>query len=222
MKKIKILSTKILGKNLKEIFDDNKFDLFEHDFIKIGSLNFELPNHDGSWIFTSQNAVNAVFSISKSMDLIFNKIYCVGENTKSVLSKKGQKVVKNLKNSSKLANFISKHAKNEKFIFCRSDIKNDNFTDFFKKEKIDLKEIVVYDNQPNSIVLKDKFEAIMFYSPSGIKSFLKNNQLGSSLCICIGETTASYAKNYSSNVVSCKTPSIKHVIDKTIKLFENE
>lgn len=222
MKKIKILSTKILGENLKEIFDDNKFDLFEHDFIKIGSLNFELPNHDGSWIFTSQNAVNAVFSISKSMDLIFNKIYCVGENTKSVLSKKGQKVVKNLKNSSKLANFISKHAKNEKFIFCRSDIKNDNFTDFFKKEKIDLKEIVVYDNQPNSIALKDKFEAIMFYSPSGIKSFLKNNQLGSSLCICIGETTASYAKNYSSNVVSCKTPSIKHVIDKTIKLFENE
>ena len=222
MKKIKILSTKILGENLKEIFDDNKFDLFEHDFIKIGSLNFELPNHDGSWIFTSQNAVNAVFSISKSMDLIFNKIYCVGENTKSVLSKKGQKVVKNLKNSSKLANFISKHAKKEKFIFCRSDIKNDNFTDFFKKEKIDLKEIVVYDNQPNSIVLKDKFEAIMFYSPSGIKSFLKNNQLGSSLCICIGETTASYAKNYSSNVVSCKTPSIKHVIDKTIKLFENE
>ena len=222
MKKIKILSTKILSENLKEIFDDNKFDLFEHDFIKIGSLNFELPNHDGSWIFTSQNAVNAVFSISKSMDLIFNKIYCVGENTKSVLSKKGQKVVKNLKNSSKLANFISKHGKNEKFIFCRSDIKNDNFTDFFKKEKIDLKEIVVYDNQPNSIVLKDKFEAIMFYSPSGIKSFLKNNQLGSSHCICIGETTASYAKNYSSNVVSCKTPSIKHVIDKTIKLFENE
>ncbi|MDC0389201.1 uroporphyrinogen-III synthase [Flavobacteriaceae bacterium] len=222
MKKIKILSTKILSENLKEIFDDNKFDLFEHDFIKIGSLNFELPNHDGSWIFTSQNAVNAVFSISKSMDLIFNKIYCVGENTKYVLSKKGQKVVKNLKNSSKLANFISKYAKNEKFIFCRSDIKNDNFTDFFKKEKIDLKEIVVYDNQPNSIVLKDKFEAIMFYSPSGIKSFLKNNQLGSSHCICIGETTASYAKNYSSNVVSCKTPSIKHVIDKTIKLFENE
>ena len=222
MKKIKILSTKILSENLKEIFDDNKFDLFEHDFIKIGSLNFELPNHDGSWIFTSQNAVNAVFSISKSMDLIFNKIYCVGENTKSVLSKKGQKEVKNLKNSSKLANFISKHAKNEKFIFCRSDIKNDNFTDFFKKEKIDLKEIVVYDNQPNSIVLKDKFEAIMFYSPSGIKSFLKNNSLGSSHCICIGETTASYAKNYSSNVVSCKTPSIKHVIDKTIKLFENE
>ena len=222
MKKIKILSTKILSENLKEIFDDNKFDLFEHDFIKIGSINFELPNHDGSWIFTSQNAVNAVFSNSKSMDLIFNKIYCVGENTKSVLSKKGQKVVKNLKNSTKLANFISKHAKNEKFIFCRSDIKNDNFTDFFKKEKIDLKEIVVYNNQPNSIVLKDKFEAIMFYSPSGIKSFLKNNQLGSSHCICIGETTASYAKNYSSNVLSCKTPSIKHVIDKTIKLFENE
>ena len=67
---------------MKQIFDDNKFELLEHNFIKIGSLNFDLPEHDGSWIFTSQNAVDAVFSISKSRDLIFNKIYCVGENTK--------------------------------------------------------------------------------------------------------------------------------------------
>ena len=67
---------------MKQIFDDNKFELLEHNFIKIGSLNFDLPEHDGSWIFTSQNAVNAVFSISKSRDLIFNKIYCVGESTK--------------------------------------------------------------------------------------------------------------------------------------------
>ena len=77
-----------------------------------------------------------------------------------------------------MANFISKKAKNEKFLFCRSNIKNDDFTAFFKKEKIDLKEIVVYNNKPNSVVLKNKFEAIMFYSPSGIKSFLKNNKLG--------------------------------------------
>ena len=72
------------------MFDDKKFDLFEHDFIKISSLNFELPEHNGSWIFTSQNAVNAVFSISKNINLIFDKIYCVGENTKSILSKHGQ------------------------------------------------------------------------------------------------------------------------------------
>ena len=222
MKKIKILSTKTLNEDSKKIFDDKKFDLFEHDFIKISSINFELPEHDGSWIFTSQNTVNAVFSISKNINIIFNKIYCVGENTKSILSKNGQKVEKTLKNSSKLANFISKKAKNEKFLFCRSNIKNDDFTAFFKKEKIDLKEIVVYNNQPNSVTLDDKFEAIMFYSPSGINSFLKNNKLDSSYCICIGDTTASYAKNYSSNVVSCKTPSIKHVIKKTIKLFENE
>ena len=47
MKKIKILSTKILNENLKEMFDDKKFDLFEHNFIKISSLNFELPEHNG-------------------------------------------------------------------------------------------------------------------------------------------------------------------------------
>ena len=135
MKKIKILSTRLLNKNLREMFDDKKFDLFEHDFIKISSLNFELPEHNGSWIFTSQNAVNAVFSISKNINLTFDKIYCVGKNTKSILSKNGQKVEKTLKNSSKLANFISKKAKKEKFLFCRSNIKNDDFTAFFNVKR---------------------------------------------------------------------------------------
>ena len=46
MKKIKILSTKILGEKMKQIFDDNKFELLEHNFIKICSLNFDLPEHD--------------------------------------------------------------------------------------------------------------------------------------------------------------------------------
>ena len=134
MKKIKILSTRKLNKDLRHLFDDLKFDFYQDDFISIQPLKFNFPEHNGSWIFTSKNAVDAVFSINKNIDKFFNKIYCVGENTKSLLLKKGQKITKMAQNSSILADFISKTAKNEEFIFCRSNIKNEEFSIFLRKK----------------------------------------------------------------------------------------
>ena len=94
MKKIKILSTKKLSKDLKYLFDDLKFDLHHDDFISIQLLKLNLPKHNGSWIFTSKNAVEAVFSSNQNIDNFFNKIYCVGKNTKELLIKKGEKLRK--------------------------------------------------------------------------------------------------------------------------------
>ena len=222
MKKIKILSTRKLNKDLRHLFDDLKFDFYQDDFISIQPLKFNLPEHNGSWIFTSKNAVDAVFSINKNIDKFFNKIYCVGENTKSLLLKKGQKITKMAQNSSILADFISKTAKNEEFIFCRSDIKNEEFSIFFKKKNIKLKELVVYNNIAEPIKYNQVFDAILFYSPSGIKSFMTNNSLNNSYCICIGNTTSKYVNQYSDKVLCCEVPTIENVIRKTIKLFNND
>jgi uroporphyrinogen-III synthase len=125
-------------------------------------------------------------------------------------------------NSSDLADFISKTAKNEEFIFCRSQIKNEKFSDFFKNKNIQLKELITYKNLANPIKHNQIFDAILFYSPSGIKSFMKNNLLNDSYCICIGKTTSNYAKKYSDKVLSCNVPTIENVIHKTIKLFNND
>ena len=222
MKKIKILSTKKLSKDLKYLFDDLKFDLHHDDFISIQLLRLNLPNHNGSWIFTSKNAVEAVFSSNQNIDNFFNKIYCVGKNTKELLIKKGQKITKMTQNSSNLADFILKKAKNEKFIFCRSNIKNEEFSDFFNKKNIELKELVAYNNIARPIKYNQIFDAILFYSPSGIKSYLINNSLNNSYCVCIGKTTSKYAHKYSNKVLSCNVPTIENVIHKTIKLFEND
>ena len=222
MKKIKILSTKKLSEDLRCLFNDSKFDFFHDDFISIHPLKFNLPDHNGSWIFTSKNAVESIFSTNKNIKKYFNKIYCVGKNTKSLLIKKGQKIAKMTQNSSDLADFISKTAKNEEFIFCRSQIKNEKFSDFFKNKNIKLKELITYKNLANPIKHNQIFDAILFYSPSGIKSFMKNNLLNDSYCICIGKTTSNYAKKYSDKVLSCNVPTIENVIHKTIKLFNND
>ena len=89
MGKIKILSTKNLDQDLKILFNKNKYELWEHDFIKIATTEFTFPNHDGSWIFVSKNSVKSIFSNKIAKNFSFKRIYCVGENTKSLLSKYG-------------------------------------------------------------------------------------------------------------------------------------
>ncbi len=222
MEKIRILSTKNLEHKFKVLFNKKKFDLYEHSFINIDFADFDFPQHDESWIFSSKNSVESVFSKKFNSKIIFNKIYCVGKNTKFLIEKYGLKVNKMCHNSLDLANYILNYSNKEKFLFFRGNIQNHSFTKFFKQENIDLKEIVVYVNKSNSKKLKEKFEAIMFFSPSGIKSFLEKNSLGDSTCVCIGQTTAEFAKKHTSKVISCNIPSMKNVINKTIKLFANE
>ena len=150
--------------------------------------------------------MNLFFQKKISPKTLFKKIYCVGENTKSLIERYGQKVNKMCHNSSELSNHILKHSSKEKFLFCRGNIQNHSFTNFFKQKNIDLNELVVYMNKSNSKKFKEKFEAIMFFSPSGIKSFLEKNSLGNSICVCIGQTTAEFAEKHTSKVIYCNTP----------------
>ena len=222
MTKLKILSTKKLNITNQDLFKASNVDLTQHDFISTSTTTFKLPNHNGAWIFTSKSAVNAVFLSKEKIKCIGKTIYCVGENTKSLLLKNGQKVIKMTKNSSKLADFIKKTAKNENFVFCCGSIKNKAFNTFFKKNNITLTEIPVYKTILNSKKFEKKFNGIMFFSPSGVKSYLEKNSFDDNACICIGETTSNYVSKFSKNIITCDSPSINNVITLTINLFKHE
>nr|MBX2828949.1 uroporphyrinogen-III synthase [Flavobacteriaceae bacterium] len=62
-----------------------------------------------------------------------------------------------------------------------------------------------------------KWDGILFFSPSGIKSFLSENTMGNAIAICIGETTASEAKKYTRNVIVANATRIESVIAKAVK-----
>ena len=92
------------------------------------------------------------------------------KKTKRLLLKKGQKVKKMAKNSKKLM-FLSKNQKNGSFLYFRGSIKNNEFSDFFKKNNLTLKELVVYKTILTPERIDKKLDYIMFFSPSGIKKF---------------------------------------------------
>ena len=60
----------------------------------------------------------------------------------------------------------------------------------------------------------------MFYSPSGIESYIKTNNLKSTVAYCIGNTTAQAAKIYTDKIIIAKKPSLEDVIDSVLKDFK--
>ena len=139
-----VLSTIKINKNLENSFKENNIELTQHDFIKTEIKNFDIPKKYKNWIFTSKNAVNAVFSSKYKINYKNYNYYCVGENTEYLLTKNGQKVSKMANNSIKLANFIKKNHKKDSYLYFRGSIKNNDFSSFFKKNNIALKEVIVY------------------------------------------------------------------------------
>ena len=55
-----VLSTKILTKTQKELFNDSGMDVIDYDAISIEFLDFEAPQFVKNGIFTSQNAVRSI------------------------------------------------------------------------------------------------------------------------------------------------------------------
>ena len=222
MKKITILSTVKISEAYCELFAKNNIELVQHNFIKTSPVNFKLPKHGGGWIFTSKNAVEAVYLSKEKEKCDGMQHFCVGENTKSILIKNGQKVLKMSNNSIKLANFLKKMNKNENYIFCRGSIKNKDFTKFFQIHAMNLIEIPVYKTKLAPLKIDLTFDGIMFFSPSAIKSFIKKNQIQNSECFCIGETTSNFAKKFSDKTHFSLIPSVENVINQTINFFKND
>ena len=122
----KLLSTKVLSsKNHKKISDSN-IKISDYNAIKIEKIDFNVNQKIENAIFTSKNSVKAI--LNKKLEI--KNCYCVGEKTKSLLLKNGEKVIKSEENAQKLADFIVKSLKNDIFVFFCGNMKRDELPKF--------------------------------------------------------------------------------------------
>ena len=161
-----------------------------------------------SFIFSSQNAVKSVFNQFRFSG---NNCYCVGEKTQKLLERNGQKVIKMAEKSSILVDFILKNAKNESFLFFTGNQRMPVIESAFAQENKSLEVIETYLSitQPKAM---GNFDAVLFYSPSGVESYLQNNSLEDCTSFAIGETTAQSLKKYTDNIITATQPTIEHLI----------
>ncbi len=214
---LKILSTKVLSPIQKNRIIELGARYTERNFIETEAIPFTYSNAKHTLLFSSQNAVQSVFSKTDFELLLKNKkCYCVGEKTKAALEDKGIKVINFEENASNLADFIVKNAKNEYFVFFCGKERRPDLEAQMRLHKIKLDPIEVYQT-----ILKPKpigaFDIVLFYSPSGVRSFLQDNSLKQTVCICIGPTTAEALPVSKRQIIIATTPPIEHMISQTKK-----
>lgn len=214
-----VLSTKLLNKDQKSCLQEAEFYLEEYNAITIDLLDFTLPQGFDHYIFTSKNGVRSYLQHLKVNALPPDpekQCFCVGQKTKSFLEEHGLKVMKMAENALELANFITKHHQNEEFLIFTGNRNRPDLPNTFTRETIHFEEVEVYHTSLVPRQLEKGFAAILFYSPSGVESFTRKNNIGNTPVFCIGETTAKEARKHSEHVVVAEYPTVDSTIQALI------
>jgi uroporphyrinogen-III synthase len=214
-----ILSTKKLSKALKKKFSDAKIELVEKNFIQTKSVSFKTPQLNNYLIFTSKKAVKSVLK-SEVTNVHSISCLCVGSKTKNFLEKNGFKVIESADYAEELIQIIGAKYKNNSFTFFCGNIRKNTIPNYFQENKIAYNEFVVYETKLKPHKIKKEYEGILFFSPSGVKSFLENNSLDNKTCFCIGTTTAKALENRTKKIVIASQPTVENVITEVIKFYK--
>ncbi len=133
-------------------------------------------------IFTSRNAVDHYFRICKEMRIEVPetmKYFSISESTAYYLQKyvqfRKRKIFHSKESYPNLIELIKKH-KTEKFLLPCSDIHKQEIPKMLEDNKIIYKKAIIYRTLASDLsdIEIQNFDLLVFFSPSGIKSLLKN------------------------------------------------
>lgn len=192
---MKILFTKTgIEKEVSEKLG-SEFDVFFADFITIHFKKVDEFNTEFSTlIFTSKNGVLGFlengFSFRKNQ-----KIFCVGSKTKKLIGENGGEVSENFKNAEELSQYLKNLSGKETFLHFCGNLTLDTVENSIENYKA----IEVYETELLYPKISEKFDAIVFFSPSGVRSFAKFNSLENLKLFSIGQTTEKELKEFTQN-----------------------
>lgn len=222
MRQKKILSTRILSEKQRSILTENGFSVLEKDFIEISYLDFQIKRMPDILLFTSQNAVKSILK-SKDRSAIQNlPALCVGSKTKALLEANHFNVVHDTNYASELATYISQHFKQDFFAFFAGNRRMDTLPNTFAEQAIPFDEYQVYQTTLTPQKITESVDGILFYSPSGVQSFLIKNKISTEVCVCIGTTTAAALSDVSKQIEVAEEQTVEGTILKSIVYFKNQ
>lgn len=219
MEAIRILSTKKLLSNQKKYLLNAGLSVLEADFIGIEYTAFNLNTTRQNLLFTSQNAVKSFLENHESSNYKNHAVFCVGTKTKEVLGIAGFKVTTCTDYAADLAAIITKNHSNESFAFFAGNLRKNTLPDAFANAGIVFDEIRAYKTLLTPHKINSGIDGILFFSPSGIESYLKENTITTETCFCIGTTTAEALKGITENIVIANKQTVENVIIQCINYF---
>jgi uroporphyrinogen-III synthase len=173
-------------------------------------------------VFTSTKAVEAVVAEINGQKTPW-KVFCIGYATSESVAKTfGEKSIEGAADNAKeLAKAILDAHVDEVIFFC-GDQRRDELPGLLKQNRIEVKEIVVYKTIATPKKIEKKYDGILFFSPSAVKSFFQENKLDNqTILFAIGNTTAEEVKKFSkSKIVVSDAPDKKTLLNKVFSYFQ--
>lgn len=190
--KTDILFTKYYPKAFFAQHFGSQFHVVSLDFIQtemtdLNEIKAQLKPNIQKYIVSSVRAAEYI----KSFQLL-GEFFCVGEKSAKILQNAEKTVTFSAKTASELVEFIQNNvSKPELFQFFCSSIRRDEIPNKLKKSGYEVNEVITYKTTPQPVQLIQTFQAYVFFSPSGVKSFAAQYDIPEKAVIfAIGETTA--------------------------------
>jgi uroporphyrinogen-III synthase len=217
----RVLATKKLQPNQKLYLLNAGLSVIEADFIGIHYKPFEINNAADNLIFTSQNGFLGFLQHKASGVFAGSTVFCVGEKTRNLIERHGFTVVEMAHDAESLGTIIIEKYAKERFMFFSGSMRRDTLPDTLTKAGITFSETEVYDTVLTPHKIGTKCNGILFFSPSGVESYLKENTITDETCFCIGQTTANALSGVTDKVILANAPSIENVIVQVRNYFKD-
>ncbi len=144
--------------------------------------HIKLPEYSAI-ILTSRNAIDHFFRVAKEMRYTVPetlKYFCINESTAYYLQRyvqyRKRKVFYGNQTLNDLVDIMKKH-KDEKYLYCCSDISSDATIGMLTAAKLNFTKAVMFRTVPSDlqgVVKIDDYDMLVFFSPMGIQSLKVN------------------------------------------------
>jgi len=179
-------------------------------------------------VFTSTNAVSSVVAALKGAKPNW-QIYSTSKATADAVTKYfgAKSIVATADNASKLADKIIKAKCKNTIFFCGNKARYE-LPEKLTKARIGVQQITVYNTITTSIKVEKFYDGIMFFSPSGVESFVAENEFDpATILFGIGDTTGyalSDRTRFSTRnrIIVSDTPSKDSMVDMVIDFFSDD
>lgn len=176
---------------------------FECHFTELISIEFlKVTPHsiaNKSLLFTSKNGVMGFFKNQFKINEHQN-VFCVGSKTQKALTDLGIVCHGVFKNSEELLSNISEGMPDE-FLHFSGNLTLETLKTGLQNRHINYEEYSVYKTRLLDPKIDANYDALVFFSPSGVRSFCKNNAIGNTKVYALGETTAMAVQQYTPNKI---------------------
>jgi len=230
--KIRILSTRPLEQPFVQHLKDQGIAADSMAFIEIKArpdqeLKKEialLSLQKKNVVFTSLNAVEIVGASLNNKQPGW-QIFCMGSATRKIVSEVfGPESIAGSADTAKaLADLmVEQNIVGEVLFFC-GNWRRKELPLHLAKHKIEVREKIVYETSLTPHAVSMMYDGILFFSPSGVKSFFSLNQPDpGTVMFAIGDTTANDIRKYGDNkVIVSDRPATENLMSTVIKFFQS-